>query len=67
MYKDNMPCNDMPDISQLMQMPNLPLAQAFVPFQNLNCVYPPMEGLHNGTIFPELNMPYDKSPEHFKV
>ena len=34
------------------------LAHAYVPFQWLNCLYPPEKGLKHGTIFPELDRPY---------
>lgn len=40
------------------------LAHAYVPFQCLNCIYPPMKGLKRGTIFPELDMPYGADPEY---
>jgi len=43
---------------------NLKLAKAYVPVQQLGCVYPPMIGLHAGTIFPELDRPYGKDPEY---
>lgn len=46
------------------QVPNQMLAHAYVPFQNLKCIYPPMEGLIRGTIFPELDRPYGADPEY---
>ncbi len=46
------------------QMPNQILAHAYVPFQTLKCIYPPMEGLIRGTIFPELDRPYGVDPEY---
>ncbi len=49
----NIPCLPMPK-----------LATAYVPFQYLNCVYPPMQGLERGTIFPELDRPYGIDPEY---
>lgn len=33
-------------------------ATAYVKFQQLCTLYSPMEGLENGTIFPELNFPH---------
>jgi hypothetical protein len=39
-------------------------AHAYVPFQCLSCIYPPMKGLSCGTIFPELNSPYGTDPEY---
>jgi len=40
--------------------PNLPLANAYVPFQKYSKIYPMNEGLVRGTIFPDLDMPYKK-------
>lgn len=40
------------------------LAHAYVPFQYLVCVYPPMQGLKQGTIFPELDTPYGFDVEY---
>ena len=34
------------------------LAQAYVPFQTLERLYPPEKALVAGTVFPELHMPY---------
>jgi len=39
------------------------LANAYVPFQCLVCLYPPDLGLNQGTIFPELDRPYGVDPE----
>lgn len=39
-------------------------AKAYVPFQCLNCIYPPIKGLCSGTIFPELDRPYGADPEY---
>lgn len=38
---------------------NLRLAQAYIPFQEMGKVYELDEALYWGTIFPELNMPYE--------
>lgn len=35
------------------------LAKAYVPFQYMNQVYSAEEALRNGTLFPELNRPYE--------
>lgn len=43
---------------------NPKLAHAYVPFQYLKCIYPPMKGLRQGTIFPELDRPYGLDPEY---
>ena len=37
---------------------NVKLARAYVPFQKLCSVFPHLEGLAKGTIFPELFSPY---------
>lgn len=40
-------------------MPEDPqLAQAYVPYQVYMGIFPAMEGLHKGTVFPELYSPY---------
>lgn len=48
----------------MFPMPVLPanpqFAQAYVPYQYFKCIYRAMEGLENGTIFPELDIPYIK-------
>ncbi len=46
----------------LTQVPKL--AHAYVPVQYLKRIYPPMEGLARGTIFPELDRPYGSDPEY---
>ena len=43
---------------------NTRLAHAYVPFQQLMCLYTPMTGLDRGTIFPELDRPYGADPEY---
>lgn len=43
---------------------NAKLAHAYVPFQCLECVYPPEIGLSQGTIFPELDRPYGVDEEY---
>lgn len=46
-------------------MPVMPkLANAYVPYQYMNCIYPSMQGLDRGTIFPELDRPYGADPEY---
>ncbi len=37
---------------------SLPLAMAYVPRQKWTTTYEPDVGLDNGTIFPELNLPF---------
>jgi len=53
-----------PAYNKVPCMPMPQLATAYVPFQHLNFVYPSEKGLHQGTIFPELDMPYGKNPEY---
>lgn len=46
-------------------MPVMPkLAHAYVPFQYMTCVYAPLKGLEQGTIFPELDSPYGAEPAY---
>jgi len=52
-------CKTMPAV-----MPTPKLAHAYVPFQQLVSIYPPMKGLAAGTIFPELDRPYGADPEY---
>ena len=40
------------------ELHGMPLAMGYVPWQNFGCTYEPMEGLHAGTIFPELDKPF---------
>jgi hypothetical protein len=46
-----MPCS--PDLEFVFQ-----LAHAYVPWQNMTQVFSPAEALSQGTLFPELVMPY---------
>lgn len=62
----NMPCAPVQIPTTQAGIPCMPmpkLATAYVPFQYLSCVFPPMQGLENGTIFPELARPYGVDPE----
>lgn len=54
---------NMPNMPNFPIIPGYPyqtfkLAHAYVPWQNLNQIFNPAEGLANGTIFPELVFPY---------
>jgi len=40
------------------------LAHAYVPFQQLDSIYPPEKGFKQGTIFPGLDRPYGVDPEY---
>lgn len=35
------------------------LARAYIPSQHYECLYPPLEGLKKGTVFPALYRPYE--------
>lgn len=61
-------CNDF-DMCKLQYYEPQPiigarLAHAYVPFQCLCCLYPPLLGLKQGTIFPELDRPYGADPAY---
>ncbi|AUG58998.1 spore coat associated protein CotJA [Acetivibrio saccincola] len=47
-----------PCIPQETVLRNVRLARAYVPFQKLCSLYPPIEALKRGTAFPELYSPY---------
>ena len=40
------------------ELRGMPLAMGYVPWQNFECTYEPMQGLRAGTIFPELDKPF---------
>ena len=41
------------------------LAMAYIPFQNAGKLYSPEQGIQSGTMFPELNKPFN--PDKCKV
>lgn len=43
------------------------LAMAYVPFQKMCTLFPPMEALKKGTAFPELFSPYEGKDKKFKA
>ena len=45
------------ETTDCLQMPMY--ATIYMKFQKISDLYTPEEALENGTIFPELNMPYD--------
>lgn len=49
-------CNDCGDTSDTLR--GKAIAMAYVPWQQFGCTYEPMQGLHAGTIFPELDKPF---------
>lgn len=40
------------------ELRGMPLAMGYVPWQEFECTYEPMQGLRVGTIFPELDKPF---------
>ena len=40
------------------ELRGMPLAMGYVPWQEYECTYEPMQGLRAGTIFPELDKPF---------
>ena len=40
------------------ELRGMPIAMAYVPWQEFSCTYEPMQALHAGTIFPELDKPF---------
>ena len=50
-------CDEYMD-GQCTCLENLPLAMAYVPMQVWVNTYEPAEALMNGTLFPELNLPF---------
>lgn len=44
----------------------LPIARAYIPSQRNTKTYPIIEGLKQGTVFPELNFPYKPIPKNYK-
>lgn len=53
-------------IPQEMVIRNVRLAAAYVPYQKLCTMFPPVEGLKMGTIFPELFSPYQGKDKKYK-
>jgi len=49
-------CNDCGDTTDTMR--GKAIAMAYVPWHQFGCTYEPMQGLHAGTIFPELEKPF---------
>lgn len=49
-------CNDCGDTSDTLR--GKAIAMAYVPWHQFGCTYEPMQGLHAGTIFPELEKPF---------
>jgi hypothetical protein len=69
MFRNDMKQQDMPNmhfpsmancIPQETVIRNVRLAAAYVPYQKLCTLLPPLEALSLGTAFPELYSPYEK-------
>lgn len=59
--QEDMYCRD----EEIPFMPENPiLGRAYVPFQELGCLFNPVKGLSAGTIFPELVRPYIKEKDN---
>ena len=56
-YKDDMFCES-EEKPMCMFPDNIKLATAYVPYQNAKCMLSPQKALCEGTIFPDLVMPY---------
>lgn len=52
-YENSSPCCDRDDV-----MEEMPLAMAYVPWQNWRKIYEPEKAFCRGTIFEELDMPF---------
>lgn len=47
------------DLTQPTPLPAVTVpGMAYIPYQQFGTIYPPEQGLDNGTIFPELNKPF---------
>ncbi|MBC2579752.1 spore coat associated protein CotJA [Clostridium sp. DJ247] len=55
-----------PCIPQETVIRNVRLAAAYVPYQKLCTLFPPIEALKMGTAFPELYSPYKKKDKKYK-
>lgn len=55
-----------PCIPQETVLRNVRLARAYVPFQKLCSLYPPIEALKRGTAFPELYSPYRGVDKYYR-
>ena len=44
----------------MLKTPQMQYAQAYVPFQRFESIFPPEKALMHGTVFPELFQPYQK-------
>ena len=51
--------NFIPTMIPIPRYQYTPLAKSYIMFQHFDRLFPLEEGLHKGTIFPELYIPYD--------
>lgn len=54
-----MPETPPPNDFDMRTLGSLPLAMAYVPMQQWNSTYSPSEALERGTLFPELDLPFE--------
>lgn len=65
MYTDNCPPQEN-CIPQELEIRNVRLAAAYVPYQKMCTLLSPIEALKLGTAFPELYSPYEKKDKKHK-
>ena len=53
-------------LSDNCPLENFPIANAYVPFQNIEKIYPMMEGLKMGTIFTNFDVDYKKPDKNYR-
>ena len=58
-YYDDNKCRAL-NASMTAKTPQMQFAQAYVPFQAFNEIFPPDKAVMHGTVFPELYQPYKK-------
>lgn len=63
MDNEMMEMQEREEMMENLEMPQLELARAYIPYQQYAKSYSDEEALHKGTMFPELYSPYDKHEE----
>lgn len=56
--------SDLPAEPDRMHQPSMVLAMAYVPAQKWQELYEPNEALHRGTIFRQLDLPFEGGADH---
>lgn len=59
-YKDDPRVLNTDNRPPALRTPQMQFAQAYVPFQKFDTIMAPDKALMQGTVFPELDMPYKK-------